>query len=266
MILHVPHASRSVPAHVRDQFLLSDRELSAELNLLTDAFADELFSCEGAAMVRFPLSRLVVDVERLPDDAMEPMSVVGMGMIYTRTAHGRPLRRALRPEEVEALRLVYDAHHARLSELVAEELARSGTALLIDCHSFPSRPLPCDQDQSTPRPHFCLGTDKDHTPEGLARAIAAELRALGYSVGLNRPYAGTMIPAVFSGADRRVVSIMIEVNRSLYMDEATGAKAGDFGLIKSRMQGLMTLIGELRGAAHASPPALPPGGEYEPAP
>lgn len=254
MILHVPHASRSVPAHVRDQFLLSDGELRAELNLMTDAFVDEIFWCEGAAMVRFPLSRLVIDVERFPDDAMEPMSAVGMGMIYTHTAHGRPLRRALRPEEREELRLAYDAHHGRLSLLVAEELARSGTALIVDCHSFPSRPLPCDQDQSTPRPQFCLGTDPLHTPQDLAAAIAAELRALGYSVGLNRPYAGTMIPAAFWGRDHRVVSIMVEVNRSLYMNEATGDRAGAFDLITSRMRGLLALIGGLQGAAHASPP------------
>jgi N-formylglutamate deformylase len=39
------------------------------------------------------VSRLVVDPERFTDDAREPMARKGMGVIYTRTASGEPLRR-----------------------------------------------------------------------------------------------------------------------------------------------------------------------------
>lgn len=88
MILHVPHLSYSMPADARDQFVLSNGELATELLLMTDVFVDELFSWSGATAVKFALSRLVVDVERFPDDSEEPMSRVGMGAIYTRTAAG----------------------------------------------------------------------------------------------------------------------------------------------------------------------------------
>jgi N-formylglutamate deformylase len=167
VILHLPHSSRLIPAGLRDQILLSDRDLAEELTLMTDAFTDEIFACPKAAAVRFPFSRLIVDVERFSDESEEPRSRMGMGVIYTRTAHGGEFRRRLQPEEQRALMSLYEAHHQALSARVAGELEQSGRALIIDCHSFPSRPLPCDLDKTTPRPQFCLGTDPTHTPEAL---------------------------------------------------------------------------------------------------
>ena len=248
MILHIPHSARTIPAGLRDQFVLSDRELEAELLLMTDAFVDELFARPTAvwpapAVVRFPLSRLVVDVERFPDDVDEPMSRVGMGMIYTRTAAGAALRRPLQPEEAKALRESYDAYHRLLAQYVADELAQTGRALIIDCHSFPSRPLPCDMDRSIPRPDFCLGTDPVHTPDDLIRFAVTELVALGYSVLLNQPYSGTLVPLDYLGMDRRVASLMIEVNRSLYMDEAAGAKTAGFAVLAERLDSLLSRMG-----------------------
>lgn len=244
MILHVPHSSYSIPADVRDQFVLSDSELSAELLLMTDAFVDELFSWPGATVVKFPISRLVVDVERFPDDSEEPMSRVGMGVIYTRTAAGEVLRRLLRLDEKQSLMSLYEAHHQALSQQVADELAESGRALIVDCHSFPSRPLPCDPDQSTPRPQFCLGTDPLHTPATLARSVATELATMGYSVATNQPYSGTLVPLSYWGKDRRVASLMIEINRSLYMDEPTGAMSREFGFLGEQIKSLLSSIRE----------------------
>lgn len=54
--------------------MLSDNELSTELLLMTDWFTDELFVLPETTILRFPISRLLVDVERFPDDIQEPMS------------------------------------------------------------------------------------------------------------------------------------------------------------------------------------------------
>ena len=216
MILHIPHSSITVPENLRDQIVLSDSVLSAELNLMTDRFTDELFTLPETTILKFPISRLLVDVERFPDDEDEPMSKVGMGMIYTRTTSGKNLRRQLKPQEKTSLiSLYYGAHRQALFNEGNNELAKYGTALIVDCHSFPSQPLPCDKDQSMPRPDFCIGTHPVHTPEALTQMTTMILEKMGCNVRMNQPYEGTLVPIEFYEKDRRVVAIMIEVNRRL---------------------------------------------------
>ena len=140
---------------------------------MTDAFTDELFALPEATILRFPISRLLVDVERFRDDAEEPMSKKGMGMIYTLTANGKKLKRTLQLQEKDILiSQYYDTHHQALVTAVKIELEKYGKALIVDCHSFPSHPLPCDEDQTIPRPEFCIGTDSFHTPEALSQTTA----------------------------------------------------------------------------------------------
>jgi len=86
-VVHIPHASRLVPAECRSAILLDDLSLAEELRLMTDAYTDELFALDGSAPIRFPISRLVVDPERFTDDAHEPMAARGL-------IRPRPLSRA----------------------------------------------------------------------------------------------------------------------------------------------------------------------------
>jgi N-formylglutamate amidohydrolase len=242
MILHIPHASRRIPEFMRNQFVLKDEQLEQEQVRLTDAFTDELFHYPAAQTIRFPYSRLVVDVERFADDGQEPMSRVGMGRFYLKTTDGRPLRRALKDDELELLDGYYSEHHQKLTAAVGRELKQPGRALIIDCHSFPGAPLPCDLDKSVPRPDFCIGTDAFHTPDGLVQTARQLLEKKGYSTEINRPYAGTLVPLTFYRQDARVSSIMIEVNRKLYMDEATGEKTTRFDEIRQTAAELLSLI------------------------
>ena len=43
IVLHLPHASTLIPENLRDDFLLSDQELQAELNRITDHATDRIF-------------------------------------------------------------------------------------------------------------------------------------------------------------------------------------------------------------------------------
>ena len=242
MILHIPHASPLIPDNLRNQIILSEQALALELRLMTDWFVDELFVFPEASVVRFPISRLLVDVERYAEDADEPMSRVGMGVIYTATAHGKCLKRKLQPEERKMMLLrYYGPHHQELEAQVDKELAEYGSALIVDCHSFPSHPLPCDVDQTVPRPPFCIGKDAFHTPDYLVERAEQTLMKLGYVPLVNRPYSGSIVPSSYHN-DPRVYSIMIEVNRSLYMDETKGTRRADFASIREQLDVLLSSI------------------------
>ena len=105
VIVHIPHDSTDVPESVRSQFLLTDAALALELELMTDHFTHALFAQPSgeATVVRAPVSRLVVDVERFEDDAQEPMAARGMGAVYQVTSHMAPLRKPMSAAEREYL-------------------------------------------------------------------------------------------------------------------------------------------------------------------
>ena len=203
-----------------------------ELRVMTDAYVDDLFGghAEDAdTVVTFQVSRLVVDPERFLDEMQEMMAWLGMGVIYTKTSRGDPLREYPALDERDALiRRFYVPHHKRLNEAAGGELRRYGAAFILDCHSFPSTPLPYELDQDSDRPDICIGTDPFHTPAKLTEAVQQVVAAEGLTYQINRPFDGCLIPSRFYEEDKRVSGIMIEVNRSLFLDEATGNKSDQY--------------------------------------
>lgn len=235
-VLHIPHSSTVIPPDTRPSLLLDDAELAAELVAMTDHLTETLFELAGAARVVYPVSRLVVDPERFLDDSQEPMSERGMGVIYERTSSGARLREPPSQAEREALlKRFYHPHHAALAESVAERLAASGSCLLIDCHSFPARARSFELDPGAPRPDINLGSDAFHTPPELVAAARTAFGAEGFSVEIDRPYRGTFVPSAYHQTERRLRSVMVEVNRALYLDEEVGRPGPGFERTKKRI-------------------------------
>ena len=214
LFLHIPHSSVLIPEEYRERFR-SDPE--AELPFMTDWYTDELFGGPADRLV-FPVSRLVCDPERFRDDEAESMSRVGMGAVYTRGHDRRPLRDVSAEERESILRRWYDPHHRELESMTARRLEAFGRCLILDCHSFHPVPLPYEPDQRGERPDICIGTDPYHTPVDLADLVTERFRRLGYSVMRDSPYSGTIVPLSRYGTDPCVFSLMIEVNRELYLD------------------------------------------------
>lgn len=247
MIFHIPHASTNIPEEVRKKILLSDENLDREITRMTDHFTDDLFgsyALEHDCNLIAPVSRLVVDMERFEDDTKEEMSKIGMGCIYISTSDLQPLRSEPSTEDRSGIiQKYYLPHHQALNRAVNEELS-AGTfcAFILDCHSFPSVALTYELDQSTDRPDFCLGSDKFHTSEVIVNLVSKFLESKGYEVAINSPFSGSMVSAEHYCSATTVESLMVEVNRSLYMDEATGEKNEEYPKIKSLIGELVVLI------------------------
>ncbi|WP_062306747.1 N-formylglutamate amidohydrolase [Demequina subtropica] len=236
VILHVPHASRGIPADVRRGILLDDAALEHELDMMTDSFTDVIAAraTEAAGIealvITAPVSRLVVDVERFVDGS-EPMEKVGMGPIYTHTHDQRTLRDTV---DAALLDRYFHPHTQAVEDAVTAALEAHGQVVVIDLHSYPTHRLPYEMaEHDAPRPQICLGTDAFHTPAWLLDAARSALD--GFEIGLDSPFAGTYVPLRFYGHDARVASIMVEIRRDQYMDEST-VRAHD---------GLEALVGAL---------------------
>ncbi|MBE6991332.1 MAG: hypothetical protein E7430_01965 [Ruminococcaceae bacterium] len=239
IVIHVPHSSTWTPEKHKGEFL--ENTLPREVLRMTDRYCDELFNCGD--MVVFPISRLVCDVERFRDDEVEMMAGKGMGVIYTRDSEGNEFRKVSAVERSQILRGYYDRHHELLTLNVQRKLEELGSCLIVDGHSFSAVPLQYEDDQNEHRPDFCIGTDDFHTPDHLAHTAVAFLEKKGYTVAVNRPFSGTLVPEKYYRKDRRVQSVMIEVNRGLYMAE-NGGKNESFEKI---CQLLKELIDRLKG-------------------
>lgn len=227
VILHIPHAATDIPDPFLEDYCISERELEREKLRLTDWYTDELFGFEDESVeiVRFPFSRLLVDPERFRDDRNEPMAKLGMGALYSRGSRLQRIRPFLTPQKQALLLAIYDDHHRKLEQAVQRALDRYGCALIVDCHSFPEYALPCHQYNSPCLLGFGIGTDPFHTPEALKTYFGHNLQRSNNSlVAIDQPFSGSLVPSRYYLKDSRVHSIMIEINRSIYMNELSRIK------------------------------------------
>jgi N-formylglutamate deformylase len=233
---HIPHSSQYIPQDIRRSLLIGGTELESELLEATDRYVDELFFSiyeNGGVSAIYNYSRLVVDPERFEEDELEPLSQRGRGAVYTRTSGGKILRMDHGEKDREALLdRFYSPYHQAVEREVQSLLDDFGECLIIDCHSFSSIPLPFEPDQDSERPDICIGTDPFHTPASLTEAVESFFDGVHLKVNRNKPYAGTYVPSKYMKRDKRVSSIMVEVNRKLYMDEKRGNRGPSFKYMK----------------------------------
>jgi N-formylglutamate amidohydrolase len=116
--------------------------------------------------------------------------------------------------------------------------------MIIDCHSFPSVALPYELDQREERADFCIGTDAFHTPAVIRDTMVTAVKEAGYSVAVDAPFAGALVPLSCYRKDDRVLSVMIEVNRRLYMDEQSGRKTREFDEVHATVGRLIEDVAE----------------------
>jgi N-formylglutamate amidohydrolase len=237
LVLHIPHASTTIP--LRDGYVVDDAALLAEQLLLTDWLTDDLFANPTDTAIVAHFSRVFCDVERFADDAQEVMASVGMGVLYTHSDAGMPLRAVSNELRERVLQEHYGPHHQRLTAAVDAQLLLHGQATLVDCHSFPALPFRRDLEQQLPRPDFNIGTDAFHTPVELIQRATAYFAQAGYTLGVDRPYRGTLVPMAHYQLDARVRSIMLEVNRDLYLQPGTNSRNARFDAIKGVVQGFL---------------------------
>jgi N-formylglutamate deformylase len=242
VLLHVPHSARAVPADAREGIVLDDAALERELDHITDSHTAELASlaAESAGVTpwRFvnQLSRLVVDPERFPD-GREEMLAVGMGAVYTATTH-RELLRAPDTDPAPLIERYFHPYARAMADAVADRLAATGRAVVIDIHSYPTAALPYELHGDGPRPAICLGADPFHTSPELLAAAREAFAPFG-DTGLDSPFAGTYVPLDHYGLDRRVEALMVEIRRDTYMSEPGGPAGPGLSELASALASLI---------------------------
>ncbi|WP_210487250.1 N-formylglutamate amidohydrolase [Rufibacter aurantiacus] len=243
LILHIPHASTNIP--FKEGYIVNDEVLNAEMLKLTDWYTDDLFHSETDISIMANFSRIFCDPERFSNDEQEVMSKVGMGVLYEKSDNGQIIRKVTLELREKILNQYYWKHHKQLGAAVKSQLEMYGQALILDCHSYPNKPLLRDLHQEAGRPDFNIGTDPYHTPQSLIDISIEYFKSKGYSLGVDWPYKGSIVPMEYYRMDKRVQTIMLEVNRKLYLDELTKEKSEQYTrireIIKAYLQNLKKL-------------------------
>ena len=265
LILNIPHSSSYVPKedimkvflpHISSSFMYDwtihpekkeaaekRREaIEKELLVMTDWYTDELFDQGLGKAIIAPVSRLVCDIERFSHDENESMAQRGMGFCYKNGSREQAIKDYDRDYQDEILWRYYAPHHIALTDVVSDSLSEFGKALILDCHSFSPDPLPYEPEQDKERPDICIGTDDYHTAPELAEFVMRYFKSRGFSVDFNKPYAGTIVPLKYYRKDKRVKSIMVEVNRGLYLKAGTKEKSEGFSEIRKVLFDLEVLL------------------------
>lgn len=259
VLFNSPHSGAVYPR----EFLAVSRLDVTALRRSEDSFVDELVAGvvhQGYPLMRAHFPRCFVDVNREPYE-LDPRMFEGRLPSFANTRSMRvagglgtvarvvgdaqeiydrriPVEDALR--RIEGL---YKPYHRTLRRRFTLLHREFGAAILVDCHSMPST---AGQREERPRPEFVLG-DRYGTSCApvVGETVERTLRALGYGVSRNKPYAGGFITEHYGNPAAGLHAIQLEVNRALYMDERRHERTAGFARLAADLETLACALGDI---------------------
>lgn len=244
LVLSSPHSGHIYPA----SFLAMSRLDASALRRSEDSYVDELMrpaTFHGAPLLRALFPRAYLDVNREPFE-LDPRMFDGRlpAHVNTRSMRvagglGTIARVVGESQEIYARRLpvatafarieaFYRPYHRALRTLIGRAFADFGIAVVVDCHSMPSMSAASGLLEDV-KADFVLG-DRHGTScdSDIVETLEASLRAAGYTVRRNKPYAGGYITEHYGRPASGMHAVQIEINRAIYMEEATFERRAHF--------------------------------------
>lgn len=250
-VFNSPHSGHYYP----QAFLQQSRLSAHEIRQSEDCYVDELFAAcvpLGAPLLRAHFPRAYLDVNREPYEldpkmyagAVPPHAnissarvVGGLGTIAKIVGEGQNIYKTKLPvqEALDRIETIYKPYHNQLGQLLHNTRAQFGYAVLIDCHSMPGGVETADfirRNTNTLRPDFIIGDRFGRScADPLSWAAIEILQKMGYTVAHNQPYAGGYITEHYGRPHRNFHGLQVEVNRALYVDEASLIRLPSFAAL-----------------------------------
>jgi N-formylglutamate amidohydrolase len=259
VVLDSPHSGHRFPADFGaavSDFDLRDGE---------DCFIDQLWlpaTGRGIPLLAAQFPRTYLDVNRhagdidlalldetWPDDHV-PSGKAGIGkaLVWRTLDDGRAIYdRRLPVAEVQArIARCHRPYHQALRGLMDAAHARFGVVYHLNCHSMNAvSGLMGEGGAGVPRADMVLG-DRDGTtcaPEFTA-FVREVLAGQGYEVAVNDPFKGVELVRAHSDPAAGRHSLQLEVNKRLYMTEATRERHAGYGRLQADLMALLDAIDE----------------------
>lgn len=251
-----PHSGRDYPPDFLAASVLDPRTIRSS----EDAFVDQLFAQApdlGAPLICARAPRAYVDLNRAADEldpgviagirggGHNPRISSGLGVIPRVVSNGRSIYhgKITAAEARTRLGQYWEPYHARLRSLIAEGLATFGESLLVDCHSMPHEAIQHYTRTGYAHPEIVLGDRFGASCSGEVIAVVeAAFVAQGFRVARNAPFAGAYIAQAYGRPSLGQHVVQVEIDRALYMDEATIEPASGFAEVQAALSRAMAAI------------------------
>jgi N-formylglutamate amidohydrolase len=256
LVFASPHSGRLYPEDMMAAAALDAHAIRRSEDVLVDELVGRAAEL-GAAVIAARYARAYIDVNReafeldpsmfvdeLPDFARARTARVaaGLGAIARVVSEGQEIyaRKLTFAEARGRIDRAHRPYHAALERLIAEAHAAHGFAILIDWHSMPSAAARAGRDRPA---DFVLGDRFGAACAGaLTAQVERELESMGYRVARNSPYAGGYTTEHYGRPARRTHALQIEINRGLYLDEATLQTTSRFARLKADLERLTATL------------------------
>ncbi len=258
LVLDSPHSGSVYPDDFRPQVPRT------ELRRVEDAFVDGLFAQapdHGATLLAAEFPRSYIDPNRARDDldlgmvdgrwphrvAPSEKSRLGHGLIWRTYPSDRAMYdRALTADEV-ARRIdgYWRPYHEALRGALDAAYADFGAVWHLNCHSMPTGSSPTVPGSRGRRADIVLG-DRDGTScsPAFTRFVRGVLQDMGYAVRINDPYRGAELVRAYGRPALERHSLQIEINRALYLREATVEATEGFAPLQRDMGRLVAAVAD----------------------
>jgi N-formylglutamate deformylase len=256
VLVEVPHAGLAIPEVVSEEVCPPADAIVRD----ADIYVDKLYAdapAHGATSLVARVSRYVVDLNRAPDDVDQetvpdhpaPRGMQPRGVVWRMTTDGRPiLRRPLRYAQFQQrIEQFHGPYHATLRAELTRLRETFGFAVLLAGHSMPSVGRAGHIDPGGRRADVVPGSQGRTTAHPqVIDLVDAHFRGAGLSVRHDEPYRGGWTTAHYGRPRAGWHAVQIELNRGLYVDEATGEpKAGNFESLQALCASLVQKMGQL---------------------
>ena len=222
----------------------------------------EQFPHYGATLIEATFPRTYIDPNREEEDINPSMlngvwpqpltpsvkTQQGLGLIWEKinqAGKSTPMYdRQLSVQEVQQrIKHYWRPYHAELAKAIQWSVQRFGGVWHINLHSMPSDVYARLGQPDKHLADFVLG-DRDGTTcdRDFIHLIGNALQAQGYSVAYNEPYKGVALIGRIGQPEYQRHSLQIEINRRIYLDEATRLPSAGFAPLQQDLQAVMAEV------------------------
>lgn len=265
VLFEIPRSGTEYPCDFRSIATLTDLQRSVSSHVeaayadVVGAGATWLYAFFPNAYIDANRHELDIDPDSLDGTWPEPLqpspkTKTGIGLIPTVCAGTKPIYDAkLTVAEVRhRLDRYYWPYHNEVARLLKGFRDVHGAAWHLSCHSMTSL-IASGPDAGQHRSDFDLGDRNGTTCDpALTDLVAEALSGFGYRVTRNTYFVGAESVHKHGDPAKGIHSLQIEMNRSLYMDDATRIRRPDFSQVQANLAALgARVVGFARDRAAA---------------